>query len=234
VGALLRGTLVGGFRAVTIDLVAVQPILRRDSNSQSWLITTLAISLALQDLMGKIWGGDARPFRYPSPFSARYVVRSGTAGLSNYSFVLIAAPFVILAGLWLLYRTRIGRAVRAVAEDRQGAVLRGIDPIVLTRLSWFLGGAIASFAGVLAAPLLFASITLGPTLLIAGFMAVAIGGVGHNTGALIGGYLVALVEGLAALRISSDLTSVATFVVLLIVLLVRPHGVFAEQEARRV
>ncbi|HUZ25991.1 MAG TPA: branched-chain amino acid ABC transporter permease [Streptosporangiaceae bacterium] len=232
--ALLGGTLAGGVLAVAIDFVGVQPILKRDSASQSWLITTLAVSLAADDLMGKIWGGEARQVRYPYPFSASYVVRVGDTGLSNYSFVLIVVPFLVLAALWLGYRTRMGRAVRAVAEERQGAVLRGIDPVVLTRWSWFLGGALASFVGVLAAPLLFASVTLGPTLLVSGFMAVAIGGVGNNTGALIGGYLVALIEGLAALRISSYLASLATFAVLLVVLLIRPSGLFSEQQARRV
>lgn len=232
--ALLAGTLAGGMLAVAIDLVGVQPILKRDSGSQSWLITTLAASLAADDLMGKVWGGEARQVRYPYPFSAAYVVRVGSAGLSNYSFVLIVVPFLVLAALWLAYRSRTGRAVLAVAEDRQGSVLRGIDPVALTRWSWFLGGALAAFAGVLAAPVLFASVTLGPALLVSGFMAVAIGGVGNNAGAMVGGYLVALIEGLAALRISSDLTSLATFAVLLIVLLIRPNGVFSEQQARRV
>jgi branched-chain amino acid transport system permease protein len=147
---------------------------------------------------------------------------------------LILVPFVVLAGLTALYRTRSGRAVRAIAEERPGALLRGIDPVALTRSSWFIGGLIGALAGILAAPIMFASVTLGPTLLVKGFMTVAIGGVGNNKGALVGGYLIALAEGLMAARVSPDLSSIGTFAVLLVVLLVRPRGIFAEREVSRV
>ena len=81
---------------------------------------------------------------------------------------------------------------------------------------------------------MYASVSLGPTLLITGFAAVAIGGVGDNRGALIGGYLLALVEGLTAARIDANLTDVATFLVLLVVLLVKPTGLFGERQVARV
>jgi branched-chain amino acid transport system permease protein len=128
----------------------------------------------------------------------------------------------------------VRRAISAIAEDRQGAVLRGIDPVLLTRVSWFAGGALAALAGVLAGPIMYASVSLGPSLLITGFAAVAIGGVGDNRGAMAGGYLLALVEGLTAARIAADLTDVATFVVLLVVLLVKPTGLFGERQVARV
>jgi branched-chain amino acid transport system permease protein len=232
--ALIGGVLAGGVLAIVIDFVAIKPVLKRDSSSHSWLITTLAVSLILDDLMGKVWGGEARIVRYPWPFDAHFVVRVGAAGLSSYSFVLILVPFVVLAGLTALYRTRSGRAVRAIAEERPGALLRGIDPVALTRSSWFIGGLIGALAGILAAPIMFASVTLGPTLLVKGFMTVAIGGVGNNKGALVGGYLIALAEGLMAARVSPDLSSIGTFAVLLVVLLVRPRGIFAEREVSRV
>jgi branched-chain amino acid transport system permease protein len=232
--ALAAGMLAGGLLAVVIDYVAVKPVLRRDAASHSWLITTLAVLLVLDEVMGKVWGGEARLVPYPWPFSAAYVVRLGGAGLSSYSFVLIAAPFVVLGVLAVALRSRTGRAVRAVAEDRPGALLRGIDPAALTRRAWFIGGIIGAFAGVLAAPVMFASVTLGPVLLIKGFMTVAIGGVGSNRGAIVGGYLIALAEGLMAARVSSDLSALGTFVVLLLVLLVRPRGIFAEAEVKRV
>jgi branched-chain amino acid transport system permease protein len=232
--ALVLGMLAGGVLAVLVDLVAIKPVLRRDPMSHGWLITTLAVSLILDDLMGKIWGGEARLVPYPAPFSATFIVRAGSGGLSNYSFVLIVVPFVVLGVLTLVYRSRMGRAVKAVAEERPGALLRGIDPVSLTRWSWFLGGLIGSAAGILAAPVMFASVTLGPTLLIKGFMCVAIGGVGSNKGALIAGYIIALAEGLMAARVDESLTPVATFVVLLVVLLIKPRGLFAEKEVKRV
>ncbi|MTD15937.1 hypothetical protein GIS00_18540 [Nakamurella sp. YIM 132087] len=232
--ALLAGMLAGGILAMVIDLVAIKPVLHRDAASHSWLITTLAVSLILDDLMGKIWGGEARLVPYPEPFSATFVVRSGGGGLSSYSFVLIIVPFLVLGILTWIYRTRMGRAVKAVAEERPGALLRGIDPVSLTRASWFLGGLIGSAAGILASPVMFASVTLGPMLLIKGFMCVAIGGVGSNKGALVAGYIIALAEGVMAARVNTALVPAATFAVLLVVLLIRPRGIFAEREVKRV
>lgn len=232
--ALAAGMLAGGVLAILIDLVAIRPVLKRDAASHSWLITTLAVSLILDDLMGKIWGGEARLVPYPEPFSPSFIVRSGSGGLSSYSFVLILVPFVVLGVLTLLYRTRMGRAVKAIAEERPGALLRGIDPVSLTRWSWFLGGLIGAAAGILASPVMFASVTLGPMLLIKGFMCVAIGGVGSNKGALAAGYIIALAEGLMAARVSQSLVPVATFAVLLVVLLIKPRGLFAEKEVKRV
>jgi branched-chain amino acid transport system permease protein len=232
--ALIAGMAAGGALALLMDRVAIQPVLTRDAVSHSWVITTLAVSLIVEDLMGKAWGSEPKELPPPAPFSSEQVLRVGDAGLSSYEFLVIVVPFAVLALLAAGYRTRAGRAVRAVAEERQGAVLRGIDPVALTRMSWFVGGALAAMAGVLAGPMLFASVTLGPLLLVKGFMAVAIGGVGDNRGALIGGYLIALAEGLMATRVDTDLSSVGTFAMLLIVLLIAPRGIFSEREVRRV
>jgi branched-chain amino acid transport system permease protein len=93
---------------------------------------------------------------------------------------------------------------------------------------------IGAMAGVLAAPVMFASVSLGMVLLIKGFMAVAIGGVGNNKGVLIGGYLIALVEGVLAAEVAPALAPAGIFVVLLLVLLARPRGIFTEHQVKRV
>lgn len=238
--ALIVSMLAVAALALVVERIAVTPVLKRgarggrSSASHSWLITTLAASLILGDLAGKIFGGEAQSMDPPAPFSSEHVITSGDAGLSSYQLLVIVVPILVAFGVAALYRTRPGRAVSAIAEDRQGAVLRGIDPALITRASWVIGGAIAALIGVLAAPIFFASVTLGPLLLIKGFMAVAIGGVGDNRGAMAGGYLIALVEGLAASRLAPELTYLAVFVVLLAVLLARPRGLFPEKAVHRV
>jgi branched-chain amino acid transport system permease protein len=232
--ALAIALVAVGVLSVVVERLAVAPVLARSALSHTWLITTLAVSLILDDLAAKIFGGEAQPVSVPSPFSSDYLIRAGDAGLSSYDLLVIVVPVLVLIGLGKLYGTRPGRAIAAIAEDRQGAVLRGIDPILLTRVSWFVGGGLAALAGVLAGPIMYASVSLGPSLLITGFAAVAIGGVGDNRGAMAGGYLLALVEGVTAARIAPDLTNVATFAVLLVVLLVKPTGIFGERRVARV
>ncbi|MDA0160350.1 branched-chain amino acid ABC transporter permease [Solirubrobacter ginsenosidimutans] len=232
--ALVIALLAVGALSLLVETTAVAPVLSRSATSHTWLITTLAVSLILDDLAAKIFGGEAQPVAVPAPLSSDYLIRVGDTGLSSYDLLVIVVPVLVVIGLAKLYATRPGRAISAIAEDRQGAVLRGIDPVLLTRVSWFVGGALAALAGVLAGPIMYASVSLGPSLLITGFAAVAIGGVGDNRGAMAGGYLLALVEGLTAARIAADLTDVATFVVLLLVLLVKPTGLFGERQVARV
>jgi len=141
---------------------------------------------------------------------------------------------VLLVGIERFYRTRTGRAILAMAEDRDSALLRGVDPTRLTRWSFLLGGALAAFAGVMAGPLLLASLTLGPQLLLKGFAAVAAGGVGNNKGALIAGVILGLAESAGGAMLAPGYQLAVVFGVLLIILMIRPHGLFGKQAARAV
>ena len=121
-----------------------------------------------------------------------------------------------------------------MAEDRDAALLRGIDPGRLSSWSFFLGGAFAAITGLLTSPILYASTGLGPALLIKGFEAAAIGGVGNNRGALIAGWVLGLAEALGGTMLSPGYQQASTFVLLLVILLIQPRGLFGLPEARNV
>jgi branched-chain amino acid transport system permease protein len=156
------------------------------------------------------------------------------ANVSSYQIAVVVVTMALVLAVEAFYGTRAGKAVLAVAEDRDAALLRGINPNRLSSWSFFLGGGIAALTGVLAAPLLYASTGLGPSLLLKGFAAAAVGGIGNNRGALIAGYIIGIAEALAAAALSPGYQLASTFAVTLVILLIRPHGLFGRAEARSV
>ncbi len=215
------------------ERIAVAPVLRRSSSGHAWVITTLSFSMIIANLVGRIWGPDPIPVRPPPPLTTETFDLFGM-NISSYQIALIVATIALVFGVESFYRTRAGKAVMAVAEDREAALLRGIAPEQLSRWSFLLGGAVAALAGVLAAPLLYASTGLGPSLLLKGFATAAVGGIGSNRGALIAGYIIGLVEATAAVALSPGYQMAATFAAMLAILLVRPNGLFGRPEARTV
>src|SRR5690606_23115705 len=163
------------------------------------------------------------PVGPPWPLSIRVHEVLGIR-FSSYQVAVVVVAVAVVALLGVLDRSRLGTALRAVAADRDGARLRGIDPTALTRRSFLLGGALAGLTGVLAAPLLLASVTMGLALLIKGFAALAVGGIGDNRGVLVAGWMLGVIEAAGAVFASPGLQSVVLFAAMLLILLIRPNG----------
>lgn len=229
-------TLTLAFVAVVglaTERVAVAPVLNRAAHGQGWIISTLAVSLIIANSVGFIFGPDPLRLVPPSAIRTSTFVVFGTRVSPYQIFLIVLTPILVIA-VERFYRTLEGKAVRAVAEDRDGALLRGINPKRLSRWSFFLGGAFAGLVGMLAAPLRYASIDLGPMLLLKGFAAVAIGGVGNNLGALIAGYILGIAESAGARALSPGSQEAVTFVLMLVILMVKPVGLLGRPEARTV
>ncbi|NIH82758.1 branched-chain amino acid ABC transporter permease [Amycolatopsis viridis] len=221
--ALVCVVVVVGLIALLEERLAVTPVLRRSGHAAGWVITTLAFSLILSQVAGRIWTAEPRSVAPPAPLSLRPMDLWGLQ-ISSYQLVVIGVVVVLVAGLELGDRTRFGCAVRAVAADRDGARLQGIRPDRIGRVSFLIGGALAGLAGVLAAPLLLASVTMGFGLLIRGFFAAIVGGVGDHRGALVAGWLLGVVEAVGARYVSPGMQTAVLFGVVVVVLMVRPTG----------
>ncbi len=215
------------------ERIAAGPVLRRSATSMAWVITTLAFSIIIQNIVSEFWGANPRSVDVPPGFSLDTVQIGGTPVSSYDAFVVVVAIAIIL-GLEWMNRRPIGIALAAVATDRESAQLRGIDPKRLTRWSFAVGGAVAGVAGLLAGPILLASPDLSAQFLLTGFAAAAIGTIGSNRGALVGGYVIGFAQAVASSELTPGYQSLATFVVLLAILLVRPQGLFGTKEARSV
>jgi branched-chain amino acid transport system permease protein len=231
--ALVAACAAVGALAWIEERVAVTTVLARSSSGTAWIITTLAVSMIIANLVGKLLGAEPIIVPAPWPLSTDALPIAG-ASVSSYQLALIALALVLVVAIERMYRSLWGKAALAVAEDRDAALLRGIDPAAISRWSWALGGAFAALTGYLAAPVLSASTTLGGALLLKGFAAAAIGGLGSNRGALIAGWIIGLTEASAALMLSPGYQNGVMLLVVLTVLLVRPGGIVSSLEARTV
>jgi branched-chain amino acid transport system permease protein len=212
--------------------IAIRPMVMR-GHGVGWIISTLSVSLIIQDAIGKLFGPDPRMLPPPPPIRTESHA-FGPLEISGYQVLVLVVTALVVIGTGRFYRSRTGRAVNAIAEDRDAALLRGIDPNRLAWLSFLVGGAGAAAIGILAAPMLYASTGLGPALLLKGFEAVAVGGVGSVRGALMAGCLLGVVEAVGGALFTPGYQNAVTFAVVLAILLVRPAGLVGRTNARMV
>ena len=195
------------------------------------LIITLGLSLMLRSAAGVAWTHDDFPF--PSFFGDRPMA-VGPVRLAPVSLGIIGASLALMAALWLLFtRTRLGRAMRAVAQNQRAARLMGISVERVYSASWVLAAVVGAIAGVLIAPVIFLSSKMG-IVVINGFIAAVLGGFGSMPGAVVGGMLLGVIENLAPLYLPSSIKHSVPFILLIVILLIRPGGVVGRVARRKV
>lgn len=195
------------------------------------LIITLGLSLMLRSAAGIVWTHDEFPF---PPFFGNRPFAFGPVRLAPVSLGIIGASLVLMLALWLLFGyTRLGRAMRAVAQNQRAARLMGISVERMYSASWILSAVVGAIAGVLIAPVIFLSSKMG-LVAINGFIAAVLGGFGSMPGAVAGGMLLGVIENLAPLYLPSSIKHSVPFLLLIAILLIRPGGVFGRVARRKV
>jgi branched-chain amino acid transport system permease protein len=224
---------------VLVEIVAIKPLGRFDpSTNVGWILTTFGVGLIAIDLIKKTVGADARrlPPLADSMFGWKVARVSGVA-ITVPDVLLVVSALLIVVGLEMLQtRTALGRAFRAVAEDRQMAGLMGINVELTVMITFALAGALAAIGAVLIAPRLFVKLDLGVNLGLQAFIAAVIGGLGSTRGAIVGGYVIGFTTAIVS-TITSEGGSwgpVIVFVVFLMVLVVRPAGIFGSPAVEKV
>src|SRR5271170_396562 len=222
VATLAWGAAIG----VVTEIVAVRPVLK-SLEQHLYVLSTLAFALMVQQLTAIEWGTDAQPFPRLIPI--------GPGWLDQQFWLPLLACAVTIVGLELLYRhTLIGRAFLAIAEDSYAARALGLPEQRLRMASYALAGVIGALAGFTGAEMLLAFFGNQAILNFYGFVPVALGGMGSNRGALIGGLALGLFQQAANFLVGGIFAAVAVFVVFIIVLLLRPEGLAGATAARRV
>jgi branched-chain amino acid transport system permease protein len=227
--SLVVAVVAAGAMAWAIERV----LIRRAVSATHWdvLIITLGLSLILRAVAGLVFTHDEFPF--PSFFDARPLAL-GPVRLAPVSLGIIGASLSLMAALYALFSwTRLGRAMRAVAQNERAARLMGISVERVHATSWVLAGVVGAVAGVLVAPVVFLSSKMG-LVVINGFTAAVIGGFGSMPGAVAGGMLLGVIENLAPLYLPSSIRYSVPFLVLIAILLVRPAGLLGRVEQRKV
>lgn len=209
--------------------------LRRTKNPThlNLIIMTLGFQLALFGLAGWRWGADQR--RFPFPVSANEVVRFGNVTVSTLSLATISIALVLMAAVFAFFRfTKLGIAMQATQQDPMAARINGVPARAIVALTFGISSVIGTVAALLTAPL----ITLDPTLmwdpLLKGFAAAVLGGMNTPIGAVLGGYLLGVVENLFGAYISVEFKSAVAFLIIVIVLWFRPVGLFGRPRPRKV
>jgi branched-chain amino acid transport system permease protein len=192
-----------------------------------YVLSTLAVSLAMLQLTAIYFSTDAVPFPQVVPFDTEFFDQ-------KFWLPILACAVTVIGLEYLSRRTLIGRAFLATAEDNYAARALGLPEQGLRMLSFALAGVIGVVAGFAAGQMMFASLANGPLLNFYGFVPVALGGMGSNRGALVGGLLLGLFQQMANYFFGGIFASVAVFVVFIVVLLARPEGLAGAATPRRV
>jgi branched-chain amino acid transport system permease protein len=231
--------LVCALLGVVIERIAYRPL--RNAPRLAPLISAIGVSLVLEDI-GKLWKGNNNvPF--PQIFLADTSFSIGPVTFREMNiFVFVVAVILMIALQLLITRTKMGRAMRAVAQDREAAALMGVNVDRIISFTFFIGAALAGAAGFIYALDNGSTIfTIGFNLGLIAFTAAVLGGIGNILGAMLGGLLIGVIESLATLIPSwvlphgGDAWSRAIiFAVLILILIFRPSGLLGQQTPDKV
>ncbi len=192
---------------------------------------TVGASIFLRGIIKEIWG--KRPISLPPLPPEGPLIFGGLNICPQYLWIIGVSLGAFLFLHFFFQHTRLGRAMRAVAVDRQAAALVGLPVPYLVATSFALAGALGGLAGVLVTPVTPISFESGVVMGLKGFAAAVLGGYGHFGGALLGGLLLGLLEGLSAYFVSSAYKNILAFALLVLVLLWRPQGLLGWGEKER-
>ncbi len=204
--------------------------LRSSVEQQSWLITTLAVSVIIGAVILLAQGPFALSVKSPIPNFALL----GTHTPAPYGLAVLLALAWYVGLRWFFTRTLTGLAISAIAQDLEAAQAAGIRVRRMQILAFAISGAIVGSSGFVAAPVISISADSGIIYVLNGFIAAVIGGLGSNAGALIGGPLVGVASMYAAFRFGGEFQNVVSLALLVGVLMLRPQGLFGRTQARRV
>ncbi len=232
--AVLIGMVACTVLGITIEKIAYKP-LRNASSSLAVLITAIGVSYFLQNVALLIFGADTKSFVNIITLKS-ISLAEGQIVLTGTTIVTIIACIIIMSGLTLFVnKTKPGRAMKAVSEDRGAAQLMGVNVNATISLTFAIGSGLAAIAGVLLCSA-YPSLTpyTGAMPGIKAFVAAVFGGIGSIPGAMVGGILLGIIEILGKAYISSQVADAIVFAVLIVVLLVKPTGLFGKNIQEKV
>ena len=225
--ALIVGAILGWL----VNAVIFAP-LRERANELLPLIATIGVSITLQNVMLVLLG--PIPYAFDTPYSNN-VIRLGGIFLTVQNVLIIMMSTIAIGLLYAFMKfTTLGKALRAVSQDRETAALMGINPNQLIMLTFVIASALAGMSGALLGPVLVLTPFAGTTVIVKAFAIVIIGGFGNVEGTIIAGLIVGLIESYTTQFLDPGLIDIVVFALLLLMLAVRPTGLIAEKREENV
>jgi branched-chain amino acid transport system permease protein len=221
----------GAMQGSLVELIGVRPAIKIKSEF-GWIMSTIALGIIFKNVAENTWGRDQMPF--PSPLSEAPLHFLGANVLPRELLVVVGALVMMLAVELFNRRSIYGKAVVATFNDRDAAKLMGINTGLVITFSYALSSMTAAVAGVLVAPITLAGAQMGGTLGLKAFAVAIIGGLTSGMGIIVGGIILGVVEKLSGFYISTGYQDVPGLVLLLIVLAVKPAGLFGKTAIKKV
>ncbi|TGQ38390.1 MULTISPECIES: branched-chain amino acid ABC transporter permease [unclassified Mesorhizobium] len=220
--ALILSPLIVGVFGIVVERLALSRLYNIDP--LYGLLFTFGLALVLEGVFRYYYGVSGNPYSVPPLLSGG--TNLGFMFLPNYRGWVVVASLIVCVGTWaLIEKTRLGSYLRAATENPRLVQAFGVNVPLLLTLTYGLGSALAGLAGILAAPIYQVSPLMGSDLIIVVFAVVVVGGMGSILGAIVTGYMLGLAEGLTKV-FYPEASNLVVFVIMAIVLLVRPAGLF--------
>lgn len=227
--ALVITVAVVGLLGVLLYYTAIRPFF--GSGGMAWVMSTIGFGIVLQNSAMAIWGSSS--IAVPSPLGDE-VLRIAGAGVRPQEILVIVATLTIMTALdYVLRKTKIGKAVRAVATNQQAAALMGINVSAIVVLAFVTSSGLAGIAGLLMAPITTASVFMGLTIALKAFSAAIVGGLSSPRGCIAGGILLGCIEALVGLW-RAEMREITLFLLIILVLMVKPEGLFGRKTFEKV
>lgn len=222
--AMLGASILG----VTIERTAYRPL--RKAPRLAPLITALGVSIFLQNIVMLIAGTENKSF--PQIFLKGFFTIGNTYSISYLQVFIIAISFLLMVFLEaFIHKMKLGKAMRATAQDSKTANLMGIDTDKIIALTFIIGSALGAAGGIMVGMYYgIINFTMGYIAGLKAFTAAVLGGIGNITGAMFGGIVIGILESLGAGYISAEYKDVFSFIVLILILIFKPSGIFGTNE----
>lgn len=213
--------VIAALLGLAFERLAIRPAWH--SSTTVLLITTLAVSIILKGIAMLVWGKD--PLSLPS-FSGEVPIKLGEVVIATQTFWVIGVLLIVAGLSWFFFnRTLAGKAILAVAENRDAAALVGINNRLAVQLSFALSALVGALAGAVVTPITFVAYDGGTMIGLKGFIALTLGGMESIWGGIVGGLVLGLIEALGAGYVSAQFKDLLAFILLILVLYLRPVGI---------
>lgn len=214
-----------------VEWLGVRQAIRTKSEA-GWIMATIALGIIFKNLAENIWGRD--PLKFPSPLPEA-ALQIGPVRVQPMEIAIVLGALALMAAVEIFNRRSIfGKAVVATSNDRDAAGLMGINTSLVITFSYALSSLSAAFAGVLVAPVTLTGAAMGAVLGLKAFAVAIIGGLSSGVGVIVGGLILGIVETLTGFYISTGYKDVPGLVLLLLVLSLKPSGLFGKAAIKKV
>lgn len=233
--SIIIAILLSGTLALLIDKAALEPLRKKNSPPIATLITTIGMSFIIQNFlsMEQVFTSEKKGFPSLNLFPNIYI---GNLTIQSSQVVMFIVALVLLVALTLVVnKTRVGLAMRATEQNIRAASLMGINTNFVISFTFFLGGCTAAIAGALIGGYYqIISPTMGATIGLKAFSAAVVGGIGILYGSVVGGLVIGVVECIAAQYLGSNVRDPMAFVILILILIIKPNGLFGKKGVSKV